>query len=173
MFAQVLGSEEEAKKKIYNVSYERYFGFGCEIDEETSSKLEGLPRVLFVLPDSYVDPENKDYGSEGTEIKNRKQHKQKQQRGRLNHPQAEKGTGDASIRTSHPGAHISDPDGDASTRIECLVWRRLPRCFGTYRPSAGTALHYTSASRPSTGVDRRSQAIDTMEAAPSTDDRHP
>ncbi|XP_027365046.1 multiple organellar RNA editing factor 2, chloroplastic-like isoform X2 [Abrus precatorius] len=62
--AKVVGSEEEAKKKIYNVSCERYFGFGCEIDEETSNKLEGLPDVLFVLPDSYVDPENKDYGAE-------------------------------------------------------------------------------------------------------------
>ncbi|GMP99330.1 hypothetical protein CsSME_00046840 [Camellia sinensis var. sinensis] len=62
--AKVLGSEEEAKQKIYNVSCERYFGFGCEIDEETSNKLEGLPGVLFVLPDSYVDPENKDYGAE-------------------------------------------------------------------------------------------------------------
>ncbi|KAK9071994.1 hypothetical protein SSX86_008425 [Deinandra increscens subsp. villosa] len=60
--AKVLGSEEEAKKKIYNVSCERYFGFGCEIDEETSNKLEGLPGVLLVLPDSYVDAENKDYG---------------------------------------------------------------------------------------------------------------
>ncbi|XP_071721581.1 multiple organellar RNA editing factor 2, chloroplastic-like [Rutidosis leptorrhynchoides] len=62
--AKVLGSEEEAKKKIYNVSCERYFGFGCELDEETSNKLEGLPGVLFVLPDSYVDAENKDYGAE-------------------------------------------------------------------------------------------------------------
>lgn len=62
--AKVVGSEEEAKKKIYNVSCERYFGFGCEIDEETSNKLEGLPGVLFVLPDSYVDTENKDYGAE-------------------------------------------------------------------------------------------------------------
>ncbi|KAJ1398951.1 multiple organellar RNA editing factor 2, chloroplastic [Sesbania bispinosa] len=62
--AKVLGSEEEAKKKIYNVSCDRYFGFGCEIDEETSNKLEGLPGVLFVLPDSYVDPEYKDYGGE-------------------------------------------------------------------------------------------------------------
>ncbi|KAK9146331.1 hypothetical protein Sjap_006234 [Stephania japonica] len=62
--AKVLGSEEEAKKKIYNVSCDRYFGFGCEIDEETSNKLEGLPGVLFVLPDSYVDAENKDYGAE-------------------------------------------------------------------------------------------------------------
>ncbi|KAE9612088.1 hypothetical protein Lal_00022206 [Lupinus albus] len=62
--AKVLGSEEEAIKKIYNVSCERYFGFGCEIDEETSNKMEGLPGVLFVLPDSYVDPEYKDYGAE-------------------------------------------------------------------------------------------------------------
>ncbi|KAJ9170376.1 hypothetical protein P3X46_018488 [Hevea brasiliensis] len=38
--AKVLGSEEEAKKKIYNVSCGRYFGFGCEIDEETVDKLE-------------------------------------------------------------------------------------------------------------------------------------
>ena len=62
--AKVVGSEEEATKKIYNVSCERYLGFGCEIDEETSNKLEGLPGVLFVLPDSYVDAENKDYGAE-------------------------------------------------------------------------------------------------------------
>lgn len=41
-FAFIVDSEEEAKKKIYNVSCERYFGFGCEIDEETSNKLEGL-----------------------------------------------------------------------------------------------------------------------------------
>ena len=60
--AKIVGSEEEAKRKIYNVSCERYFGFGCEIDEETSNKLEGIPGVLFVLPDSYVDPEYKDYG---------------------------------------------------------------------------------------------------------------
>ncbi|KAL3647709.1 Multiple organellar RNA editing factor 2, chloroplastic [Castilleja foliolosa] len=62
--AKILGSEEEAKQKIYNVSCERYFGFGCAIDEETSNKLEGVPGVLFVLPDSYVDTENKDYGAE-------------------------------------------------------------------------------------------------------------
>ncbi|XP_057426264.1 multiple organellar RNA editing factor 5, chloroplastic/mitochondrial-like [Lotus japonicus] len=62
--AKLLGSEEEAKKKIYSVSCERYFGFGCEIDEETSNKFEGMNGVLFVLPDSYVDSENKDYGGE-------------------------------------------------------------------------------------------------------------
>ncbi|KAK4775746.1 hypothetical protein SAY87_023707 [Trapa incisa] len=62
--AKVVGSEEEAKKKIYNVSCERYFGFGIQVDEETSNKFEGLPDVLFVLPDSYVDPEYQDYGAE-------------------------------------------------------------------------------------------------------------
>ncbi|XP_028752437.1 multiple organellar RNA editing factor 2, chloroplastic-like [Neltuma alba] len=48
--AKIVGIEEEAKKRIYNVSCERYFGFGCEIDEETSFKLEGLLGILFVLP---------------------------------------------------------------------------------------------------------------------------
>ncbi|KAL6124659.1 hypothetical protein ACLB2K_077171 [Fragaria x ananassa] len=67
--AKVLGSEEEAKKKIYNVSCERYFGFGVNIDEETANKLEGLPGVLFVLPDSYVDAENQDYGGKFLTIK--------------------------------------------------------------------------------------------------------
>ncbi|KAK3029288.1 hypothetical protein RJ639_040124, partial [Escallonia herrerae] len=57
-------NEDEAKKQIYNVSCERYLSFGCEIDEETSNKLEGLPGVLFVLPDSYVDAQYKDYGAE-------------------------------------------------------------------------------------------------------------
>ncbi|XP_060968642.1 uncharacterized protein LOC133036160 [Cannabis sativa] len=55
-------SVEEAKKKIYNVSCEIYFGFGYDINEENSNKPEGLQGVLFVLPDSYVDPKNKDYG---------------------------------------------------------------------------------------------------------------
>ncbi|KAG9146629.1 hypothetical protein Leryth_014638 [Lithospermum erythrorhizon] len=62
--AKVLGSEEEAKKKIYNVSCEKYFGFGCEVEEEIANKMEDFPGVLFVLPDSYVDPEYQDYGAE-------------------------------------------------------------------------------------------------------------
>ncbi|XP_044949900.1 multiple organellar RNA editing factor 2, chloroplastic-like [Hordeum vulgare subsp. vulgare] len=37
----VVGSME-AEKRMYNVSRECYFGFGCEIDEETSSKLEAV-----------------------------------------------------------------------------------------------------------------------------------
>ncbi|XP_028752456.1 multiple organellar RNA editing factor 2, chloroplastic-like isoform X2 [Neltuma alba] len=62
--AKVVRSEAEANKRIYNVSCESYFGFGGDIDEETSNKLEGLPDVLFVLPDSYIDPENEDDGAE-------------------------------------------------------------------------------------------------------------
>ncbi|XP_057429826.1 multiple organellar RNA editing factor 2, chloroplastic-like [Lotus japonicus] len=62
--AKVVGSEEEAKKRIYSISCEKYLGFGCEIDEETSDKLDGKAGIMFVLPDSYVDPEYKDYGGE-------------------------------------------------------------------------------------------------------------
>ncbi|CAH8374187.1 unnamed protein product [Eruca vesicaria subsp. sativa] len=56
--------EEEAKRKIYNVSCDKYFAFGCEIDEEISNRLKGIPGVLYVLPDSYIDREYKDYGGE-------------------------------------------------------------------------------------------------------------
>ncbi|CAJ2653952.1 unnamed protein product [Trifolium pratense] len=47
--AQVIGSEEEAKKKIYSVSTTTY---------------TELPGVLWVLPDSYLDVPNKDYGGD-------------------------------------------------------------------------------------------------------------
>lgn len=50
-------SEEESKQKIYNVSCERYFGFGCEIDEETSNKLEGqLSFSLYLVSLSWSVP---------------------------------------------------------------------------------------------------------------------
>ncbi|GJV42641.1 multiple organellar RNA editing factor 3, mitochondrial [Tanacetum coccineum] len=72
--ANVLGSEEEAKKKIYSVSTTTYTGFGCLISEELSYKVKGqkysdkygiaLPGVLWVLPDSYLDVPNKDYGGD-------------------------------------------------------------------------------------------------------------
>ncbi|GJS19201.1 multiple organellar RNA editing factor 3, mitochondrial [Tanacetum coccineum] len=39
--ANVLGSEEEAKKKIYSVSTTTYTGFGCLISEELSYKVKG------------------------------------------------------------------------------------------------------------------------------------
>uniref|UniRef100_A0A7N0V7I9 MORF/ORRM1/DAG-like MORF domain-containing protein n=1 Tax=Kalanchoe fedtschenkoi TaxID=63787 RepID=A0A7N0V7I9_KALFE len=62
--AGVLGSEEEAKKKIYSVCTTTYTGFGALISEELSYKVKGLPGVLWVLPDSYLDVPNKDYGGD-------------------------------------------------------------------------------------------------------------
>ncbi|XP_050220464.1 multiple organellar RNA editing factor 3, mitochondrial [Mercurialis annua] len=62
--ASVLGSEEEAKKKIYSVSTKTYTGFGALISEELSYKVKGLPGVQWVLPDSYLDVPNKDYGGD-------------------------------------------------------------------------------------------------------------
>ncbi|WOL06668.1 hypothetical protein Cni_G15402 [Canna indica] len=62
--SSVLGSEEEAKKKIYSVCTTTYTGFGALISEELSYKVKGLPGVLWVLPDSYLDVPNKDYGGD-------------------------------------------------------------------------------------------------------------
>ncbi|KAF8653838.1 hypothetical protein HU200_061963 [Digitaria exilis] len=60
--AQVVGSEEEARLKIYSVSTRHYFAFGALVSEELSYKLKELPNVPWVLPDSYLDVKNKDYG---------------------------------------------------------------------------------------------------------------
>ncbi|KAL0725707.1 hypothetical protein Bca4012_040306 [Brassica carinata] len=62
--SSVVGSEEEAKKKIYSVCTSTYTGFGALISEELSCKVKGLPGVLWVLPDSYLDVPNKDYGGD-------------------------------------------------------------------------------------------------------------
>ncbi|GER29177.1 plastid developmental protein DAG [Striga asiatica] len=62
--AMVLGSEEEARMKIYSVSTKCYFAFGALVSEELSHKIKELPRVRWVLPDSYLDVQNKDYGGE-------------------------------------------------------------------------------------------------------------
>eukprot|EP00252_Welwitschia_mirabilis_P027133 TRINITY_DN91_c0_g1_i3.p1 TRINITY_DN91_c0_g1~~TRINITY_DN91_c0_g1_i3.p1 ORF type:complete len:366 (-),score=40.28 TRINITY_DN91_c0_g1_i3:337-1434(-) len=62
--AQVVGSEEEARMKIYSVSTRHYYAFGCLVSEELSYKLKPLPHVRWVLPDSYLDPRTKDYGGE-------------------------------------------------------------------------------------------------------------
>ncbi|KAL2336756.1 hypothetical protein Fmac_011202 [Flemingia macrophylla] len=86
---------------------------------------------------------------------------------------AERESGSASIRTSHPGTRIYDPGGDTSARTGCSDRRRLPRCYGTYHPLAGTTLHYTLASRPSAGGDRSSQTAGTMEVAPSEESHRP
>ncbi|XP_042403919.1 multiple organellar RNA editing factor 9, chloroplastic-like isoform X1 [Zingiber officinale] len=89
--ATVLGSMEEAKQNMYAFSTTTYTGFQCTVSEEISEKfkgilssvriylyfesssimhvqcfcyLAGLPGVLWVLPDSYIDVKNKDYGGD-------------------------------------------------------------------------------------------------------------
>ncbi|WJX73162.1 Multiple organellar RNA editing factor 8, chloroplastic/mitochondrial [Trifolium repens] len=62
--AQVIGSEEEARMKIYSVSTRHYFAFGALVSEELSFKLKELPKVRWVLPDSYLNVKEKDYGGE-------------------------------------------------------------------------------------------------------------
>ncbi|CAK9175703.1 unnamed protein product [Ilex paraguariensis] len=62
--AKVVGSVEEAKKKIYACSTTTYNGFQVECSEEMSEKFKDLPGVVFVLPDSYIDPVNKEYGGD-------------------------------------------------------------------------------------------------------------
>ncbi|KAH7512638.1 hypothetical protein FEM48_Zijuj12G0112100 [Ziziphus jujuba var. spinosa] len=62
--AMVIGSEEEARMKIYSVSTRCYYAFGALVSEELSYKIKELPKVRWVLPDSYLDVKNKDYGGE-------------------------------------------------------------------------------------------------------------
>ncbi|KAK8706254.1 hypothetical protein V6N13_049827 [Hibiscus sabdariffa] len=50
--------------KIYLVSTRHYYAFGALVSEELSHKITELPGVRWVLPDSYLDVENKDYGGE-------------------------------------------------------------------------------------------------------------
>ncbi|KAF9619155.1 hypothetical protein IFM89_005169 [Coptis chinensis] len=51
--ATVVGSEEEAERKIYRIECGgRLFGFGATIEEETANKLNGLPGVLNVFPEN-------------------------------------------------------------------------------------------------------------------------
>ncbi|KAM5582263.1 multiple organellar RNA editing factor 1, mitochondrial [Rosa sericea] len=57
-------SVEEAKKKIYACSTTTYTGFQVLMTEEESEKFNGVPGVIFVLPDSYIDPQNKEYGGD-------------------------------------------------------------------------------------------------------------
>ncbi|XP_026459516.1 multiple organellar RNA editing factor 8, chloroplastic/mitochondrial-like [Papaver somniferum] len=62
--SKVLGSDEKARMRIYSVSTRCYYAFGALVSEELSYKIEKLPGVRWVLPDSYLDEENKDYGGE-------------------------------------------------------------------------------------------------------------
>jgi len=62
--AKVVGSYEEAKKRMYALSTTTYQGFQCQVTEEMSNKFKDLPGVVFILPDSYIDPVNKEYGGD-------------------------------------------------------------------------------------------------------------
>uniref|UniRef100_A0A5B6Z352 MORF/ORRM1/DAG-like MORF domain-containing protein n=1 Tax=Davidia involucrata TaxID=16924 RepID=A0A5B6Z352_DAVIN len=62
--AKVVGSVEEAKKRMYACSTTTYTGFQAVMSEEMSEKFEGLPGVVYILPDSYIDPVNKEYGGD-------------------------------------------------------------------------------------------------------------
>ncbi|XP_038877893.1 multiple organellar RNA editing factor 1, mitochondrial [Benincasa hispida] len=57
-------SVEEAKQKMYACSTTTYQGFQAVMTEEESEKFRGLPGVVFILPDSYIDPVNKEYGGD-------------------------------------------------------------------------------------------------------------
>ncbi|XP_058211309.1 multiple organellar RNA editing factor 8, chloroplastic/mitochondrial-like [Rhododendron vialii] len=62
--AMVVGSEEEARMKIYSVWTRMFLAFGVLASEELADKIKELPRVILVTPDSYMFPETKDYGGE-------------------------------------------------------------------------------------------------------------
>uniref|UniRef100_A0A7N1A6J8 MORF/ORRM1/DAG-like MORF domain-containing protein n=1 Tax=Kalanchoe fedtschenkoi TaxID=63787 RepID=A0A7N1A6J8_KALFE len=62
--ATVVGSEEEARMKIYSVSTKHYYAFSCLLSQDVAKKLNDVPGVSWVLPDAYVDVRNKDYGGE-------------------------------------------------------------------------------------------------------------
>ncbi|KAH7670108.1 hypothetical protein IHE45_10G003700 [Dioscorea alata] len=62
--AKVVRSEEEARMKLYSVSTKHYFAFGCLVSEEVSYKIKAVDKVRWVVPDSYLDVKNKDYGGE-------------------------------------------------------------------------------------------------------------
>ncbi|XP_071712382.1 multiple organellar RNA editing factor 8, chloroplastic/mitochondrial-like [Rutidosis leptorrhynchoides] len=64
ILAKVVGSYDEARMKIYSVSIRGYYAFGARVSSDDSLKLQAIPGVRRVLPDSYVDVENKDYGGE-------------------------------------------------------------------------------------------------------------
>ncbi|GJT72242.1 multiple organellar RNA editing factor 8, chloroplastic/mitochondrial-like protein [Tanacetum coccineum] len=55
---------DDARMKIYSVSTRCYYAFGALVSEEDSYKLKDLPGVRWVLPDTYLDVENKQYEGE-------------------------------------------------------------------------------------------------------------
>ncbi|XP_038972267.1 organelle RRM domain-containing protein 1, chloroplastic-like isoform X6 [Phoenix dactylifera] len=58
---KVLGNEKDAQVSIYDISWEKDFGFCCQIDEECARGLANVPGVLAVRPDKNIGSDNKDY----------------------------------------------------------------------------------------------------------------
>lgn len=66
---KILGNEKDAQVSIYNISWERDFGFCCQIDEECARELSEVPGVLSVQPDLNFGSENKHYRADDTSPK--------------------------------------------------------------------------------------------------------
>ncbi|CAN6167913.1 unnamed protein product [Urochloa humidicola] len=63
--AKVVGSYDEAKRRMYAFSTTTYTGFQATMTEEVAeSRFYGLPGVVLVLPDGYLYPEKKQYGGD-------------------------------------------------------------------------------------------------------------
>ncbi|KAH7840350.1 hypothetical protein Vadar_015813 [Vaccinium darrowii] len=62
--AMFVGSEEEARMRIYSISTQHCYSFGYRGSVELANEIEAakLPQVALVVPDAYQNPENQDYG---------------------------------------------------------------------------------------------------------------
>lgn len=58
---KVLRNEKDAQVCIYDISWEKDFGFCCQIDEKCAQELADVPGVLSVQPDKNFGSVNKDY----------------------------------------------------------------------------------------------------------------
>ncbi|KAI3455629.1 hypothetical protein Pfo_012292 [Paulownia fortunei] len=61
--AMALGSEKAAMESMYSVSTKYYYAFSCKVSENVTHKIKSLPRVKWVLPDSYLCTEESGYGN--------------------------------------------------------------------------------------------------------------
>ncbi|CAN6198827.1 unnamed protein product [Urochloa humidicola] len=62
--AKVVGSYEEAKRRMYAFSTTNYTGFQATMTREVAEKFYELPGVVYVLLDGYLYPERKEYGGD-------------------------------------------------------------------------------------------------------------
>ncbi|XP_042433328.1 organelle RRM domain-containing protein 1, chloroplastic-like [Zingiber officinale] len=58
---KVMGNEKDAQVCIYHISWEKDFGFCCQIDYECARELADVPGVLSVRPDPNHESETKNY----------------------------------------------------------------------------------------------------------------